>query len=136
MPEPESLNLVTYIDDLTAATREGSVEWSPSNPTTFIWDTPAKARVSLQRVESSTSIRVSAATPPQVIQRRTTWYVLQAFEALPGRPLLLKVSMDGSKDQNLNTKLNSLFETIKSETTRKSLEFLRELLPPRSPSSA
>jgi len=128
MPEQESQELQSYLDGLISATREGSVQWTSVNPTTFIWQTQ-NARLTLQRVEKATPIMV---TGGRITQQRKVSYVFQAHELVKQQPsgaiaLQQRFSIEGSENEQLNHKLAELFDAIRSGIFRKGLDFLKQL---------
>jgi len=124
MPSLEITEFLSYIEQLTVATRSGSVEWTRVNPTTFTWDTikPTPARLSLQRVDRRD--RVVKAGRPMVITSKH--YVFQAVDPEEG---LQKLSISGADDPDVNQKLEALYDAISSGLSRKGLDFLKSLLP-------
>jgi hypothetical protein len=129
MTSSESEGLQAYISDLITATNAGKVNWRTVNPTTFIWETgpPRNARVSLQRVDRVVQVAVSQAVgPPRMAQQFQSSYVFQAFDGRTPTPVL---SVDTSGDPELTKRITELFELVKSSVSRKTLDFLRSILP-------
>lgn len=131
MSGPESKELQTYLEEIIAATRQGSIQWEAANPTTFVWDTGSLvkgARLSLQlvnRVIRPVGIGGITGSP-----RRIPSYILQAFQIDTGTRSL-KVSINGSEDESTNKQLETLYEFIKTGVSRKGLDFLKDLIPRR-----
>jgi hypothetical protein len=131
MPGPESNELQTYLEEIIAATRQGSIQWESANPTTFVWDTGSAikgARLSLQLVNRI--IRPIGLGGAPGSPRRVPSYILQAFEMSNG-VRNLKVSINGAEDESTNRKLETLYEFIKTGVSRKGLDFLKGLIPRR-----
>jgi len=130
MPQNEPDSLLSYIDELAEATSMGKIEWRNANPTTFLWDAEPRlhSRLSLQRVERMVQVFMQNEEGKKVLrnQKRQS-YMLQAV-GLEGSTNPV-VTIDGSSDAEINEKLESLFELIKTRSSEKSLAFLRSLLP-------
>ncbi len=123
MPGLEPSELNAYLEELIAATRAGSIVWARVNPSTFAWDTqsPVLAKVILQQVER----RVPPTSPIAKIEKQ---YVFQVFDMGQGQQ---RLSLNGADDPLVNQKLDYLFESISSELSRRDLDFLKSLLPPK-----
>jgi len=121
MPSPESSQYKSYFDQLIEAVGNGSMVWEDANPTTFVWESkPPAAKLSIQRLERTQAIGVV---------KRIVTYLFQAYEVRSGQQVQ-RVSLNGAEDPDLNGQLENLFGAIKSEISRKRLEFLKSILPP------
>jgi len=131
MPGQESQELQSYLDGLIAVTRAGSVQWTSANPTTFIWQTE-NARFTVQRVEKTGPVVLGVG---RISQQKKISYVFQAHELVKQAAggglttLQQRFSIEGSENEELNRKLDELFDAIRSGIFRKGLEFLKEHLP-------
>lgn len=126
MKTSELTELNEYFDRLISATKDGKIDWTKANPTTFVWTTirsPRPSKVSLQRVDR-TALRADdrGAFVGQKVMRS---YVFQALDGNYPR-----FSIDGTEEGGLNEKLEILFEAISNSMARKGLDFLKALLPP------
>ena len=107
---------VDYVDGLLKATLEGKIDWSPFNPTTFIWDkeTPPTARLILQRVEQAGRL-------PRYL------HILTVTDMTPNP---MNVILNGSsEDPRVNEKLGVIYDSIKLRILEKELDFLKSTLP-------
>jgi hypothetical protein len=127
MPNPELSQLQAYIDQLIEATRSGLVTWKAANPTTYYWNTqgPPKARLILQR---SDRIKPKRDTDGTYRPAKVPFYQLQAFEITESSETLLRISVD-SEEESLSSKLESLYEFIKTGISQQALDFLKEIIP-------
>ena len=125
---PNPNELFVYIDRLIAATKSGHVDWAKANPTTYIWTSSGTvpARLMIQRVDRSPADRMKAQALNPTLRLPVRYYVFQAVEL----PNAVKLSINGSEDQEPNAKLEELYETITSGFARKGLDFLKSILPP------
>jgi hypothetical protein len=125
MPSPEFTELLNYIEQLIVATRSGSMVWARANPTTLTWDTqtPTPAKLVLQRLDRR-QVTLQVGKPVEITKRI---YVFQAFDM---KTVQQKLSLSGAEDENVNQKLEALFESITSTLSQKDLEFLKSILPP------
>src|SRR6267378_2068619 len=125
MPDPESGEIKSYVEQLIAATLGGTMKWTQVNPTTYVWDTrvPQPARLSLQRLERQ-ELRPSLGQPIPSIQKVHS-FVFQAFESQPGGTLIQRLGIASQENKELNQLLDKLFQTIDQLRTRQSLDFLK-----------
>jgi len=125
MPSVKHEALADYIDELVKATEQGKIDWNAVNPTTFVWETtaPRNARVSLQRVERTVSVRVGSVNIPQ----KAISYLFQVVDLKQPTPPILIV--DTAEDNSLKEKLAALFNLMKTGISDKTLEFLKSILP-------
>jgi hypothetical protein len=122
MPIPETDELKAYLDQLIEAARTGLMVWVEINPTTFVWDSKAPVgRLSLQRVERNQPTLEKGVAGI----KKSRSYLLQAFEGLT----VQRLSLSSSNNPELNSKLETLYEVVKTELTRRDLDFLKSLLP-------
>ena len=130
MPDPESGEIKSYVEQLIAATLGGTMKWTQVNPTTYVWDTrvPQPARLSLQRLERQ-ELRPSLGQPIPSIQKVHS-FVFQAFESQPGGTLIQRLGIASQENKELNQLLDKLFQTIDQLRTRQSLDFLKNIIPP------
>ena len=126
MPSPESGEFRTYLDELIEATRAGSVEWKPVNPTTYVWEAPGAtgARLSIQRIDRTQPVTEDG----HIKLRRVSSYLFQAFEML-GPAVKQRLSIESDEEPDLNPKFETLYEIAKTGLSRKGLDFLRKILP-------
>jgi hypothetical protein len=125
MPNPSD-EVVTYLDQIIGATRNGQMEWGEANPTTFLWQTaqPTPGRMIIQRVDK-TETQVS---PLRVVT--ITTYVFQAIDLKSGAA---RFTLKGAENEAINKKLGELYNSAKESNARKSLDFLKSILPPIRP---
>lgn len=130
MENPEMVEFLRYVDDLIAATSSGAIEWTRANPTTVIWETrsTAPARISLQLVDS---LGRTTTADGRIIRKRERSYLLQLTD-LRHTPPRQRLSVSGADEPAINERLRRLYDTAASGLSKKGLEFLREILPPRT----
>jgi hypothetical protein len=132
MATPESQEMQMRVDELIRATRKGSLQWKPVNPTTYLWEKmdPAQmatgARLTLQRVEGNIVQAVGAAG--RQIGVRQSFYILQVVELKLGSQLQ-RLTISGSGDPQLNVKLQELFQLVSSGASQQGMEFLKSIIP-------
>lgn len=127
MPNPEMSELQAYVDQLIEATHSGSVTWKAANPTTYVWDTAGtpKGRLVLQRSERT---HVQEDTKGHIRPVKVPFYQFQVLEITP-RGSELRISIDSSEQQFMNSNLDNLYELIKTGVSRKGLAFLKDIIP-------
>lgn len=125
MPSAEMTEFAAYIDELTAATRAGNIEWSRANPSTFLWTVgpPTPTRISLQQVEQP---KIEVALDGKRVMGTTRKYVFTLTDMKSRQQVLSIKSEDGPE---ISSKLRALFELIDSGVTRRGLDLLRSILP-------
>jgi hypothetical protein len=131
MPKPETLQFITYLDGLIAATRSRAIAWTRINPSTFSWTAPppAQATLNLQVVETSVRRRDRIG----LVQVETvTHFVFQAFDlaAPPNTPQRLRLSISSADAPEVKPKLQELYDSIQTGLSQDGLDFLRSVVPP------
>lgn len=123
MPRLESSDLRTYVDQLAEATRSSSIKWKDVNPTTFVYETGSAkpASLVLQRLERIVATKTKDG---QIVPTKKYSYRFYANEGGVNR-----LSIDSSEDAEVNQSLETLFDLIKSEVSRETLDFLKSILP-------
>jgi hypothetical protein len=126
MPSLESSDLRAYVDQLAEATRNGSIKWRDANPTTFIYETGSvkPAGLMLQRLERAVATKTEDG---RIVPIKKFSYRFYANEGPVNR-----LTIDSSGDAGVNQSLETLFELIKSEISRETLDFLKSILPAKS----
>ena len=124
MPSPEIEKLLKYIDDLIVLTRQGTFQWDPINPTTYVWLKPPAddhgARISLQRIVKSSTGTLRGL--PSV------HYILQVSELAGAAHIVDKLNVSGEKTPEVNEKLKALFALIRSGLSEQGLDYLGNIL--------
>jgi len=125
MSTPQEINeLSAELDAIKVSTEAGTLEWVKANPATFVWARPLPpARMTLQRIETPPTAVVMLRGQPTVVHRGKR-FVLQAYDAAN-----LRLSIDGGESEELNQKMEQLFDVIMSVQSRKGIEFLKSILP-------
>jgi hypothetical protein len=126
MRSPESQQLQDTVRDLIAETQRGYFQWRSVNPSTYVCDAPASegrtaARLILQRIER---ILVPRAGTPH----KETHYLLQGNEITAQGGMILKLSISGAENPEINELLDQLYQSLLSGSGDEGLEFLKSLL--------
>lgn len=131
MPGLSDDELAKYFDELTQATREGLIQWTSANPTTFVWDKldPPRARLSLQQVSRRELVRGG---DNRIHAKNIPYYVFQVFEMPAAGGLVTREEINGNENDAIDDKLEALFHLIRNEKLQKDLDFLRGTLPKRA----
>jgi len=130
MPTPESQEMQMRIDELIAATQQGSFQWKAINPTTFMWDKvkpgAVGARMILQRTEQNV-VQVAGPGRPPIMVRKPL-FNLQVIEMQANGGALPRVAISGMNEPELNSKLQQLFDLASSGFSQQGLDFLKEII--------
>jgi hypothetical protein len=138
-PQEHSQEVQKYMNDLIQVTRDGTFQWKPANPTTFIWEQldsgGSGARIILQKIDQvigtpNRVVRPGVITPPPVIR---SMFNLQGFEMKAGNQAVNRVNLSGATDSAINQKLQELFDTITAGIAQQGLDFLRNFIPKHNP---
>lgn len=113
----ESEKLVQIVQDLTASTTNGDIDWVKANPTTYSWINP-NGRVTLQRVAAASRPAVG------VVSRPTVSYYLEVADNV-GAPQL---NVSSKKSSEVAVALQALYEGIVSTMTLKGVDFLSDMM--------
>lgn len=97
--------------------------WVKANPTTFTWMSP-RGRMVLQRLDGQR--RVVRNNITQIVT--APHYILSAFEH--PQVQLARLTINGAENEEINVKLESLYNAIISLVDKTGLDFLKSLLPP------
>lgn len=127
MQQAELEQIVTYLDKLIASTQANQINWTKTNPTTYVWHIPQKgnSRLIIQSVERGTG-RIVTNRIGMPAEEMLKYCVFQAMDQANVELL----TIDGSTDQTLNGKLRLLFQAIESCLARKGIDFLKSIIPP------
>lgn len=127
MPSFEKTEMMTYLDQLIEAARNGSMNWVEVNPTTYSWDTsnPVPARLTLQLIVQQAQTRQANG---QVVSRNVKRYFFHALEMQPLGPKL-RVAVNGADDTDLNDQLERLYEAVQATVSQEGINFLKSILP-------
>lgn len=122
---PSEAQLLEYLDEVIGANSAGRIEWIQANPTTYIWDIPRRARITLQQ---TTAVRGEPVPGRPGVQKpvQVTTYVFQVQDQTNNT-----VRMQTQADQSspLGKKLALLYDNITAKLTQKNLDFLKSLVP-------
>ena len=126
MPATETKDLLEYIDQLVDATNRDTLDWTKPNPSTYIWTVaPSQpARVILQQIIRNVTAKDGMGRP---IIRAITSYVFQALDSAGTQ----RLNVSGDQAPEINVKLEQLYAAISAYLSRKGLEFLKSILPPK-----
>lgn len=136
-PLPE-VELLAYLDELIAANSAGKISWAQANPTTYVWEVPQRARVTLQQTMIQRQVAVPVPQPQRAVPNRpvvsggvrivqTKAYVLQVME-MPTNAI--RMNYQATADSPAGGKLGQLFDSIASTINKKNIDFLKSLVPP------
>jgi len=122
MIAPETINL---INELTADTRAGKIDWVKTSPTTFTWqkkmEDNTQANVSFQKVQQNTPRLV--ANVMQVIT--TEDYIFQLHQR-PTNTLLLDIKTQ--ENPQIRSVLKTLFDVISQDLERRGVALLKKIM--------
>ena len=112
MEQKEKTEIHQCIQQLAETTRQGKVQWTKANPTTFMWSPQQSVRVVLQLIEQ------------RIGPRSVRYYLFQAVDNTGP-----KLTLNGSQDSETNTKLDDLYQAIESYISRQGIDFLKSIIP-------
>jgi hypothetical protein len=125
MSKPEELGLIQYLSEVVNQTKSGTIEWLRANPTTYTWTKMVGgpvARMTIQRIEKPEVVR---SPNGGVALQQTRNYVLQVTDAQANLQIL---SLNTTETPAMMDILAELYESIGSNVSQKSMEFLRNML--------
>jgi hypothetical protein len=136
---PTETELLAYLDELIEASRAGKIPWGQGNPTTFVWDVPNRARITLQQTSGVRGGPQAIMRPrrpgvvlPPVQQRPPTpavpftSYVFQVQELATN---VMRIHTQNEDTTSVGKKLAELYQNITTNLSRKNLDFLKSLVP-------
>ena len=113
--EPQDLS---SIDNIIDATKNGTIDWITANPTTYVWTPTSRSKVIVQRVQKTEWSTEQGRPGVRTIKR----YVFRAIE-----DTIQKLLLNGADDEQINKKLETLYNAIAGSVTRKGLDFLKSI---------
>lgn len=126
MSAPDNQELRDTITDLLVRTRDGGIDWSRSNPTTFVWIKNLSASsaviVTIQKIEKKE--RVMSTSGLRSI-RSVEHYVFQVSQS-DSKAML--ISLNTEDELEFKSQLAELYEIASSSISRKGVLALRRAL--------
>jgi hypothetical protein len=116
--------LQSWIQRVIVGTQDGSIKWTPQNPTVFLWESPnPPGKVFLQRTDQSEQV---AEGGRQSVRKYSVYFL----SVINPANLQNVVTVRGDADPDANKQLETLYEAIQARIERETLDFLNAILPP------